>query len=220
MDIAVDDAGAEFKGEDFLLDSSTNHYRKTEGAGKKLENVDLWQRKTKDTPINFDLIALTRIAIALTALLVIAFDIKVPDAFYSESVVLLSVYSVFNLAIYILFLRQVDFIHELNQFTLSLCDVSVFTLLYTLTASDNNVATIGLLFSIFSISLKRGSEVGRRVSAAVLAALVLGGLVAIKFDLELQPVHYLLNCFFIFVVGYAVACWGDFAGLQTPLQST
>lgn len=175
-------------------------------------NSDPWQYGIKEEFARLNLLTLTRVAIALTALLVIMLDGEETDPFRFLTLVSLSFYTVFAIAYHFLAYHRTSPLGA-DQFLLHCFELGLFTLLSALTpAIDHSVFSAGLLFSIFSVSLQHGSAMGRRFLIASLSLLLLllflSAADVMRFGLKPQLPRYLVNCFFIFVAGYAVAYWG------------
>jgi len=153
-------------------------------------------------------IALGRLLLAASGLVVIYLVPTEPDRFVPVTYAALVLYTVFSASVYVLQLRgrAFPFLQDWGHWI----DIVCYTVLITLSSGTNSIFFFGYFLPILAASFRWGFVSGMRV--AVVAAgstIVFTALGAFTSIPTWEPQRYLIRPAFLLTLGYMMARWGE-----------
>jgi signal transduction histidine kinase len=153
-------------------------------------------------------IALGRLLLAASGLLVIYLVPTEPDRFVPVTYAALVLYTLFSASVYVLQLRgrAFPFLQDWGHWI----DIACYTVLITLSSGTNSIFFFGYFLPILAASFRWGFVSGMRV--AVVAAgstIVFTALGAFTSIPTWEPQRYLIRPAFLLTLGYMMARWGE-----------
>lgn len=150
-----------------------------------------------------------RLTLAISGLLIIYIDPTEPSRFVALTYSTLSLYSVYSALLCASALRR-GAIDRVVQPWAHWLDIAWYSVLITLTSGTNSIFFFGFFFSIMVASFRWGFLSGMRVTI-ISAFLFTGlGLATVTGDAEFHVNRFLLRPIFLLVLGYILACQGEF----------
>jgi len=149
------------------------------------------------------LVNVTRVVLALSALIIIYFDPSEPDRLVNITYTTLALYSVYSALIYFLSLRyQARF----RSIPLYWIDVAWYVVLISLSSGTNSLFFFFFFFVILVASFQSGYKAGVKVTAISSILFVTVGYVTT--DNAIEPNRFLLRAVYLASIGYLMAYWG------------
>jgi signal transduction histidine kinase len=149
-------------------------------------------------------ICLMRLALALSALVIIYIDPSEPNRFGTHTYSALLIYTIYSGVLYLAARREVSWVSS-PFWTWS--DVGCYLVLIALSSGTGSIFFFFFFFAILVASFRDGYEGGMRVTvvSTVLFAAV-GYYASLPYDFELN--RLLLRPIYLLILGYMIAVWG------------
>lgn len=155
------------------------------------------------------MIALMRLILALSALLIVVLVPSEPDRHVGLTYATLCLYAVFSAVVYLLVLLRpashpvrvlADWGHWL--------DVGWYTMLIALSSGTNSIFVVGYFFPVLVASFHSGFRSGIRVVICAVVLFVTVGYATAPTGEEFELRRFLIRPVFLAVLGYMIAYWG------------
>ena len=155
------------------------------------------------------MIAIMRLVLASSALLIIYLDPSEPDRLVQVTYAALILYTLYSLLLLVLTLRGGDFIGSLGKLS-HWIDVGWYLLLISLSSGTSSIFFFFFFFSILVASFRWGFREGLLVTvASTLLFTIIGYATATRGpDFELN--RFLLRSTYLLALGYMISYWGGF----------
>jgi hypothetical protein len=175
------------------------------------------QREAVTDGVSMRMIALMRLILAVSALLIIYIDPAEPDRYVMITYLALTLYSLYSAAIYGIILAEWR-IAQFFQFWTHWADILWYLLLIALSSGTNSIFFMCFFFSILVASFRFGSKLGfwSAIASSILFTVV--GYATVPPEPAFELNRFLLRPIYLLVLGYMIAYWGG-AGAFSPEPS-
>jgi signal transduction histidine kinase len=162
---------------------------------------------TKTESVDDSMIALMRLILAASALIIIYIDPAEPDRFVPVTYMALVTYTVYSAAIMVAIRRRAASLRHVTEWW-HWIDVGWYVLLVALSSGTNSIFFFFFFFSILVASFRRGFWAGLRV---VLVSVILFSIIGLTIEPAAETFEwnrFLLRPIYLAVLGYMMAYWG------------
>ena len=159
--------------------------------------------KSGGSSLESRMIAVIRLILASSALLIIFIDPSEPDRYVVLTYTILVLYTLYSAALY-LFARYFEAIRRWVHWL----DVGWFTGLIALSSGTNSLFFFGFPFAILMASFRWGFRPGLRVTIASALLFAIVGLATRADGTEFELNRFLLRPVYLLALGYMMAYWG------------
>lgn len=153
------------------------------------------------------MVALMRLLLASSALVIICLDPSEPDRFVAITYGALVLYTIYSITLYILVRRGstvAEFISKWSHWA----DVGWYLVLIALSSGTSSIFFYFFFFSILLASFRRGFESGLRVVFVSSAAFTAVGYATAPSGSDFELNKFLLRPIYLCALGYMIAYWG------------
>src|SRR5919106_2337601 len=149
------------------------------------------------------LVNVTRLTLALSALIIIYVDPSEPDRLVNVTYAALALYTVYSGLVYVLSIRGRSLPWSLP---LHWIDVAWYLLLISLSSGTNSLFFFFFFFVILVASFRSGYSVGLKVT--IVSAVLFVTIGYITTPAPIEPNRFLLRAVYLASIGYLMAYWG------------
>jgi signal transduction histidine kinase len=162
----------------------------------------MMQRQTIES-VDERLVNVTRLILALSALIIIYIDPSEPDRLVNITYTTLALYTVYSAVVYLIRLR-----HEapLRSVPLYWLDVAWYVVLISLSSGTNSLFFFFFFFAILVASFRAGYKAGLEVTIVSATLFVTIGYFTTPTPIE--PNRFVLRAIYLASIGYLMAYWG------------
>jgi signal transduction histidine kinase len=161
------------------------------------------------TAVDQRTIAVMRLVLAASALVIIAIDPTEPSRLVVLTYLALSLYTAYSAALYLHLLRQ-PLQPGGASARLYWLDVGWYVILSSLSQGTSSIFFFGFFFAILVASFQDGRAAGLQVTLASAVLYALIGLVTSPVEVAQDLNRFLLRPVYLLVLGYMMAYWGGF----------
>src|SRR5215213_5122649 len=149
------------------------------------------------------LVNITRLSLALSALIIIYVDPSEPDRLVNITYAALALYTIYSGMVYALTLRRRSFLHGVP---LHWIDVAWYLVFISLSSGTNSLFFFFFFFVILVASFRSGYSAGLKVTIVSSILFVTIGYATTPGPIE--PNRFLLRAVYLTIIGYLMAYWG------------
>jgi signal transduction histidine kinase len=159
--------------------------------------------------IDSRMVAVMRTVLAFSALLITYIDPSEPDRFVFETYLALILYSLYSLIIYLLVIRQSQFIRNFLNVS-HWADVTWYLVLIALSSGTSSIFFFFFFYVILYTSFSRGFITGLSVTVISSITFTVIGYATAPSGLEFELNRFLLRPIYLIVIGYMMSYWGGY----------
>jgi signal transduction histidine kinase len=160
------------------------------------------QRHTIES-VDERLVNLTRLILALSALIIIYIDPSEPDRLVNITYTTLGLYTVYSALVYFIRLRSESTLRNIPLYWL---DVAWYVVLISLSSGTNSLFFFFFFFAILVASFRSGYKAGLEVTITSATLFVTIGYFTTPTPIE--PNRFVLRAVYLASIGYLMAYWG------------
>ncbi|HUS14051.1 MAG TPA: histidine kinase [Chloroflexia bacterium] len=154
-------------------------------------------------------IALMRLLLAFSALLVLLLDPAEPDRLVALTYTVLSLYVTYSVVLFVLARRGRVLLPGLVRWGYWI-DVAWYLVLVALSSGTSSIFFFGFFFAILVASFRQGFGAGLRVALVSALLFTLVGLTLTPLASNFELNRFLLRPTYLLILGYMMASWGGF----------
>jgi signal transduction histidine kinase len=160
------------------------------------------QRQTIES-VDERLVNITRLILALSALIIIYLDPSEPDRLVNITYITLAFYTVYSALVYFIYLRYDSIFGSIPLYWI---DVAWYVVLISLSSGTNSLFFFFFFFAILVASFRSGYKAGLEVTIVSATLFVTIGYFTTPTPIE--PNRFVLRAVYLASIGYLMAYWG------------
>ena len=162
----------------------------------------MMQRQTIES-VDERLVNITRLILALSALIIIYLDPSEPDRLVNITYTTLALYTVYSALVYFIYLRYDSIFGSIPLYWI---DVAWYVVLISLSSGTNSLFFFFFFFAILVASFRSGYKAGLEVTIVSATLFVTIGYFTTPTPIE--PNRFVLRAVYLASIGYLMAYWG------------